>query len=63
MSADKTYIHPFYGEFNYHNESMVITSYIENIMLISNTIDMVKSLFDILEILPIRPFYSSNPVL
>ena len=50
MSTDKSDINPLYGEFDDNNQSVIVTSNIEHIMLIADAVHTVECVLNVLKI-------------
>ena len=63
MGPYEANINPMYCKFYYNYKPVIVSSYVEYIMLIPDTINTVKSSFYVIKILPLRLFDFFYPVL
>ncbi len=63
MRPYKTYIDPLYSKFYNNDQTMVVSSYIKNIMLISNAIYTIIRTLNVGEVSPICLLHRFYPIL
>lgn len=63
MSSYETDIYPLYGEFDYNDKPMMISSDIKNVVLVSYTINTIKRFFNILKVFPFGSPNGFYPIL
>ena len=63
MGADKAYQHKLNRKLNHGHKSEIITFYVEHIMLVTDIINRIESLFHAVEIGPLRLPDFCSPIL